>query len=114
MTTNRIGPGPEDELRAAHEAMARAELEHDVAALRQMIHDDFVGMDPAGAPLSKEQVVETYGSGLFVLQTLVIEEQVIRVWGDTGVVTANSTMRGRTPTGEFEQRYRFTDVYVRD
>jgi ketosteroid isomerase-like protein len=114
MEINRIARPPEQELREAMEALARAELERDVATLRRMIHDDFLGMDPAGAPLTKEHVVDTYGSGLFVLQTLVVEEQNIRVLGGTGVVTAQSTMRGRTPEGEFEQRYRFTDVYVRD
>jgi ketosteroid isomerase-like protein len=111
---NRIGAMPEDELRAAQEALARAELERDVPALRRLIHDDFMGVDAAGVATDKEDVVELYGSGLFVLQTLVVEEQHLRVTGDTGVVTASSTMRGRTPDGEFEQRCRFTDVYVRD
>ncbi|HYJ78498.1 MAG TPA: nuclear transport factor 2 family protein [Longimicrobiaceae bacterium] len=111
---NRIGPPPEDELRTAQEALARAELERDVPALRRLIHDDFMGVDPSGALIDKEDVLETYGSGLFVLRTLVVEEQHVRVTGDTGVVTASSIMRGRTPAGEFEQRCRFTDVYVRD
>lgn len=103
-----------EELRRTHEAIARAELEHDVAALKTLIHDDYMGVDPTGAIVTREDVLDTYGSGLFVLQTLVVEEQHVRVAGDTGVVTASSMMRGRTPDGEFEQRYRFTDVYVRD
>lgn len=114
MEINRIGRAPEDEVREAMETLARAELEHDVATLRRRIHDDYLGVDPGGAVLTKDDTVETYGSGLFVLQTLVIEEQTIRTAGDTGVVTAQSTMRGRTPDGEFERRYRFTDVYVRE
>jgi ketosteroid isomerase-like protein len=113
MEFNRIARPPEEELRDATEALARAELERDVDALRRLIHDDFLGVDPSGAMLTKRDTVETYGSGLVVLQTLVVEEQTIRVAGDTGVVTAQSMMRGRTPEGEFEQRYRFTDVYVR-
>ena len=113
MEFNRIGRPPEEELRDATEALARAELERDVDALRRLIHDDFLGVDPSGAMLTKDDTVDTYGSGLIVLQTLVVEEQHIRVFGDTGVVTAQSMMRGRTPEGEFERRYRFTDVYVR-
>ncbi|HEU0053343.1 MAG TPA: nuclear transport factor 2 family protein [Longimicrobium sp.] len=104
----------EIELRRSLEALARAELERDVDTLERLIHDDYLGVDPTGDLLTKEQVVDTYGGGLFVLQTLVMEEQHVRVLGDTGVVTAQSTMRGRTPDGEFEQRYRFTDVYVRE
>ena len=114
MVINRIGGTPEELLRATQEALARAQLERDVVGMRRMIHDDFLGIDPSGTPLTKDQIVDTYGSGLFVLQTLVMEEQLVRVLGDTGVVTASSTMRGRTPDGEFEQRYRFTDVYVRE
>ena len=103
-----------DELRQVQEAIARAELERDVETLRRLIHDDFMGVDATGALMTRDDVVDTYGSGLFVLQTLVVEEQHVRVSGSTGVVTASSIMRGRTPEGEFEQRYRFTDVYVRD
>ena len=112
MEFNRIVQ-PEESLRDATEALARAQLERDVDALRRLIHDDFLGVDPSGAMLTKRDTVDTYGSELVVLQTLVVEEQTIRVAGDTGVVTAQSMMRGRTPEGEFEQRYRFTDVYVR-
>jgi ketosteroid isomerase-like protein len=113
MEFNRIARPPEEELRDATEALARAELERDVEALGRLIHDDFLGVDPSGAMLTKRDTVDTYASGLIVLQTLVVEDQNIRVAGDTGVVTAQSMMRGRTPEGEFEQRYRFTDVYVR-
>jgi ketosteroid isomerase-like protein len=104
---------PEDELRRATETLARAELERDVEALERMIHDAYMGVDPNGELLTKDRIVDTYASGLFVLQTLVVEEQQIRVHGETGVVTAASTLRGRTPQGEFESRLRFTDVYVR-
>src|SRR5688572_8026106 len=107
MEFNRIARPPEEELRDATEALARAELERDVEALGRLIHDDFLGVDPSGAMLTKRDTVDTYASGLIVLQTLVVEDQNIRVAGDTGVVTAQSMMRGRTPEGEFEQRYRF-------
>jgi hypothetical protein len=110
----RMAETPEEALRRTLEALARAELERDVPTLERIIHEQYQGVDPAGELLSKEHVVDTYGGGLFVLQTLVMEEQNVRVLGSTGVVTASSTMRGRTPDGEFEQRYRFTDVYVRE
>ena len=103
----------EDEVKAASEALARAELERDSEALRRLIHEEFAGVDENGMTIYRDDVVESFGAGMFVLQTLVVEEQHVRVTGDTGVVTAYSVMRGRSPKGEFHNRFRFTDVYVR-
>ncbi|HEX2203029.1 MAG TPA: nuclear transport factor 2 family protein [Longimicrobium sp.] len=104
----------EEELREAHQALAKAELDRDVEALKRLIHEQFMGVDPSGALLGRDDVIETYTGELFILQSLVVEEQHVRVAGDTGVVTADSIMRGRTPTGDFERRVRFSDVYVRE
>jgi len=39
--------------------------------------------------------------------------QVVRVWGDTAVVTARLHIKGRRGTQQFERRLWFSDTYVR-
>ncbi len=112
METNRIGGSAEDEVRQAFAALARAQLERDVRALARLVHREFLGVDARGELLDRDALLEGFATGTFVVRTLVVEEQHVRVCGETGVVTATSTTRGRTPQGEFEQRLHFTEVYV--
>lgn len=102
------------ELERAHQELAKAELERDVDTMERIIHERFLGVDASGELLDKDHVLDTYGGGSLVLQTLLVEDREVRILGTTGVVSAFATMRGRTPRGEFRDRVRFTDVWVRE
>lgn len=94
--------------------LARAEFERDTDALERLLADDFLGVGPSGDLLDKRRVIESYGSGAVLYDSIVTQEHQVRVSGGTGVVTAVSTMSGWSRGMPFQARFRYTDVYVRD
>ncbi|HEX5725632.1 MAG TPA: nuclear transport factor 2 family protein [Longimicrobiaceae bacterium] len=101
------------ELRRLNAELARAEFERDTAALGELLADDFLGVGPTGELLGKRQVIESYGGGRIVFDSIVTQEHQVRVSGDAGVITAVSTLRGWSGGMPFEGRFRYMDVYVR-
>lgn len=103
----------ERELRDTYAALTRAELQRDLATLERLLAGDYVGVDPSGALLDREQVLDTYREGLVVLKKLESDELVVRLLGDTGIIVGRSNISGVTPEQSFQGEFRFTDVYLR-
>ena len=103
---------PEDQLKATHDALARAEIDRDAATLGRLVAHDFEGVDPGGEAMDRAAVLAAYLAGGVVLRKVQWEELNVRVFGEAGLVTGRSRIEGITPEGTFGGRFRFTDVYV--
>lgn len=98
-------------LKELNAQLAEAEVKRDVDQLERILDDDYLGVDPSGALLTKEKIVKTYGAGEVRLESIVSSDLRIRVLGDTGIITGRSLIKGNTGSGDFMALFRYTDTY---
>jgi ketosteroid isomerase-like protein len=103
----------QEELLALNHRLAEAERKKDVETLRQLMADDYVGIDPAGNLLTKNVVLERFGLPELVYEHLATDAVTVRVYGEVGIVSGRSTIRGRYGAQNFNVQARYTDIYVR-
>lgn len=89
---------------------------HDVATIDRILHDDMILVLGDGRTADKEDHLQAARekSIHYEVQDEDPGTQVVRVWGDTAVVTARLWIKGRTRSGEaLDRRLWFSDTYVR-
>lgn len=101
-----------EELRGVIEAWSAMELYGNVDGLRGLLLDDFVGIDPLGFMLDKQQWLARYTSGDFAYQALVWGEVGIREYGDAAVVTGVQLQQATYQGNPNDGRFRGSQVYV--
>ena len=84
----------------------------DATTMARILADDFVLVTGNGRHFSKADLLqEAHGSIAYEHQEY--SERVVRVWGDTAVVTALLMSKGTDAGKAFEHTLWFSDVYVR-
>lgn len=86
---------------------------NDVATMAKILADDFVLVTGSGKTFTKHDLLEEALSGLTVYEHQEDREQVVRVWGDTAVVTAKLWEKGTRDGKPFDATLWFSDTYVR-
>jgi ketosteroid isomerase-like protein len=89
-----------------------AGLRKDVAALDATTADDYLQIDMAGNTRDKATQMKRIASAEVTMQSNMFDDMLVRVYGDTAVVTGRATAVG-TIRGELYPRIRFTRVYVK-
>jgi ketosteroid isomerase-like protein len=89
-----------------------AGLRKDVAALESTTADDYVQIDMAGNVRDKATQMKRIASSEVTMDSNALDEMVVRVYGDTAVVTGRATAVG-TIRGEAYPPIRYTRVYVK-
>jgi len=88
---------------------------NDAATMDRIMHHDFVLILGSGKTFTRDQLLESAASGAYRYerQDEIDGTQVVRVWGDTAIVTALLWVKG-THNGEaFDRKLWFSDTYVR-
>src|SRR2546428_4118803 len=83
-------PALADRFRAYREAFAK----RDVTTLDDIWADDYTFTNPHGALLTKKQRLENIRSGHTQIESVASEDEDVRVYGDTTVITARITLEG--------------------
>ena len=78
-----------------------------------ILADDFVLVVGSGQSFTKSDLINDAKSGRTTYEHQEDSEQVVRVWGDTAVVTAKLWERGTREGKPFDKTLWFSDVYVR-
>jgi len=86
---------------------------NDAATMDRILADDFVLVVGTGKVYTKADLLEEARSGRIVYDRQDDAEQTVRVWGDTAVVTALLTAKGREGRRVVDYRVWFSDTYVR-
>jgi ketosteroid isomerase-like protein len=86
---------------------------NDVATMDRILADGFVLVVGSGKAFTKTDLLEEARSGRFVYERQDDEQQTVRRWGDTAVVTALLTAKGTEDGKPFAYRVWFSDTYVR-
>ncbi len=106
-TSSNANAKTEDDLRKLEQTWLDAAAVPDLAALRKMLDDDFMGTSFGVGVLNKTDVIPPDGSTENHLPKCVLKESTVRVYGDTAVLMGIVEMQvPQTP-----ERIRMTTVF---
>jgi hypothetical protein len=103
----------EETLIQMEQAWSQADIKRDATALNQILAEDWIGTDFEGTLLNKAQALTGISSGSGTLQSTVLRDMKVRVYGSTAVVTGTDTEKGEYHGKDSSGRYLWTDVFVR-
>jgi ketosteroid isomerase-like protein len=89
-----------------------ASLHRDADFTQRNLSEDYVGITPLGQVATKEDVLHARKSGQLHYDSIDITDMVVRVFGDTAIVTARADVKGRDFGEDFSGPYRYTRVWV--
>ncbi len=95
--------------RQAREASIRRDSEFS----QRTLAEDYVAITPLGQVTTKQDTVSARKSGQLRYDTINVSDMVVRVYGDTAVVTARADVKGHQLGEDFSGPYRYTRVWVR-
>jgi hypothetical protein len=90
-----------------------ASLRRDADFSQKTLADDYVAITPLGQVTTKQDTVSARKSGQLRYETINVTDMVIRVYGDTAVVTARAEVKGHQLGEDFSGPYRYTRIWVR-
>jgi len=95
--------------RQAREASIRRDAEFS----QRTLAEDYVAITPLGQVTTKQDTLSARRSGQLRYETINVSDMVVRVYGDTAVVTARADVKGHQLGEDFSGPYRYTRVWVR-
>jgi ketosteroid isomerase-like protein len=90
-----------------------SELNADVAAMDQLLSDDFLGITANGEVNTKQQFLDRMRDRTLTLSTLDMSEQKIKLVGQVAIVTSLAQVNGTSDGQPLTGRFRYTRVYQR-
>ena len=99
-------------LDTAYQAAVKA---NDAAAMDRILHQDFILVLGDGRTETRDQLINEARSRVFVWEQQDEEAgtQVVRLFGDTAIVTAKLWVKGAKSGVAFDRKLWFSDTYVR-
>jgi ketosteroid isomerase-like protein len=109
---------PDDDRRAVAQLdteFQAAVKRNDATTIGRILHNEMVLVLGDGRTFTKAEIVQAAHDRAieYEKQDEDPSTQIVRVWGDTAVVTARLWIKGVARTGAFERRLWFSDTYVR-
>ena len=90
-----------------------ASLHRDPDFSQRALAEDYVAITPLGQVTTKQDTVSFRKSGQLRYEAIDVSDMVVRVYGDTAVVTARADVKGHQLGEDFSGPYRYTRVWVR-
>jgi ketosteroid isomerase-like protein len=90
-----------------------AALRRDAAFAQRTLADDYVAISPLGDVITKEDTILARKGSQLHYDSIDLSEMVVRVYGDTAIVTARADVKGKDLGQDFSGPYRFTRVWVK-
>ena len=90
-----------------------ASLRRDADFVQRTLADSYVAITPLGQVTTKQDTISARKSGQLRYQAMDVTDMVVRVYGDTAVVTARADVKGHQLGEDFSGPYRYTRVWVR-
>ena len=103
----------EEELLKLERAFADAFIKNDLESIRRIVADDWIIVDPNGEIVDRTGFFEVIKSGALTHDIMESEDFRVRVYGESAVVTAITSTKGKFRGQEFSTRERATDVFVK-
>ena len=90
-----------------------ATLRRDADFSQRTLAEDYVAITPLGQVTTKQDTLSARKSGQLRYDTIDVSDMVVRLYGDTAVVTARADVKGHQLGEDFSGPYRYTRVWVR-
>jgi ketosteroid isomerase-like protein len=90
-----------------------ASLHRDPDFSQKTLAEDYVAITPLGTVTTKQDTVSARKSGQLRYDSINVSDMVVRLYGDTAIVTARAEVRGHQLGEDFSGPYRYTRVWVR-
>jgi ketosteroid isomerase-like protein len=90
-----------------------ASLRRDSDFPLRTLAEDYVAITPLGQVTTKQETISARRSGQLRYEAMNITDMVVRVYGDTAVVTARADVKGHQLGEDFSGPYRYTRVWIR-
>ena len=103
----------EEELLKLERAFADAIIKNDLESIGRIVADDWIIVDPNGEIVDRTRFFEVIKSGALTHDIMESEDFRVRVYGDSAVVTAITSTKGKFMGQEFRTQERATDVFVK-
>ena len=103
----------EEELLKLERAFADAIIKNDLESIGRIVADDWIIVDPNGEIVDRTRFFEVIKSGALTHDIMESEDFRVRVYGESAVVTAITSTKGKFMGQEFSTRERATDAFVK-
>ena len=103
----------EEELLTLEKAFGEAIVKNDVEGIGRIVTDDWIIIDPNGEIVDRVRFLDVIKSGALTHDIMESEDLRVRVYGDSAVVTAITSTKGKFMGQEFSTRERATDVFIK-
>jgi ketosteroid isomerase-like protein len=104
---------PVEEILAVERAWTEAHLQGDVAAIEQLMADDYIRIQPDGSLSNKAETLAAYQPEVRYWEYAQGDEYDVRVYGGMAVVIGRWTARGMNNGRPFDYSARFLSIYAR-
>jgi ketosteroid isomerase-like protein len=103
----------EEELLKVEKAFAEAIVKNDLEGIGRLVTDDWIIIDPNGEIVDRTRFFDVIKSGALTHDMMESEDSRVRVYGESAVVTAITSTKGKFMGQEFSTQERATDVFVK-
>ncbi len=101
------------ELLALEQESAQAFVRNDADAIGRQMSEDWTVVTPEGNVLDRVTFLGLIKSGVLTHDTMEFADTTVRLYGDTAIVTARATSKGKFQGHPFSELERSTDVFIK-
>ncbi len=101
------------EVKQSLRRIEEASLRMDKASLERLLADDFTFTNSVGVASTKREHIEAFGPDKFRLESVTTDEESVRLYGDTAVVTFSVQRKAQVGGMDVSGRYRGLMVLVK-
>ena len=103
----------EEEILNLEKQFTEAIVQNDAESIGRFVADDWIIIDPDGGIVEKIRFLSVVKSGALSHEMMESDDIRVRVYGDSGVVTALTRTKGKFMGQDFSTQERATDVFVK-
>jgi hypothetical protein len=91
-----------------------ASIRNDTKFTEQALADSYLAIGPLGTVVTKNDMVDERRRSKLHYDSIDVSEMVVRIYGETAVVTAKAEVKGNDFGEDFSGPYRYTRVWVKE
>jgi ketosteroid isomerase-like protein len=103
----------EEEVLRLEKEFSQAIVKNDAVAVGRLLADDWIIIDPDGGIIDRARFLGVMESGALTHEMMESDDARVRIYGNTAIVTALTTTKGKFSGQAFATKERATDVFVK-